>query len=62
MTIDSSGTKNYGSFIIELSQALPKDIIPSVENLIVHLEGEVRYTLNIYIYTVYSLIQCVMQC
>ena len=42
LTIDSSGTKNYSLFITEVSQALPKQVKPSVTTLLPHLNGEVN--------------------
>ena len=42
MSIDSSGTKNYSSFLIELSCLVAPDMLPCIEPLLTHLEGEVR--------------------
>ncbi|XP_019850191.1 PREDICTED: condensin complex subunit 1-like [Amphimedon queenslandica] len=40
MSIDSSGTKNYSSFLVELSGLVAADMLPSIEPLLLHLEGE----------------------
>jgi hypothetical protein len=46
LSIDASGAKNFANFITELSQALPADLTPSIEQLMVHLKGE-SYTMRI---------------
>lgn len=65
MSVDSSGTKNYSSFLVELSGLVAGDMLPSIEPLLFHLEGEVSwYTLNnvfIYFIVLYHT-ECCVNC
>ncbi len=43
-TRDTSGIKNMSQFLAEIAQRLPELIIPNISVLLVHLDGEVRFT------------------
>jgi hypothetical protein len=38
---DTSGTKAYSLFLVEVSERVPELIVPAINELTVHLEGEV---------------------
>ena len=38
---DSSGTKAYADFLVELASRVPTLIVPSISLLMCHLDGEV---------------------
>ena len=39
---DTSGTRAYSDFLIELAGRVPSQIIPNISVLLCHLNGEVR--------------------
>lgn len=40
---DTSGVKNVSTFISEISDRIPKNVLPYVSILSPHLDGEVRF-------------------
>ena len=45
---DTSGTRAYADFLVELAGRVPAQIIPNISVLLCHLNGEVRYVLHVY--------------
>ena len=39
---DTSGTRAYADFLVELAGQVPSQIIPNISVLLCHLDGEVR--------------------
>lgn len=44
LSMDTSGTRCFCSFITELGQRVPAALLPVMESLLVHLGGEVCLT------------------
>ena len=42
LAADTSGTRSYAAFIVEVAQSVPSAVVPSVRHLLPHLNGEVR--------------------
>lgn len=40
---DTSGTRAYADFLVELAGLVPTQIIPNISVLLCHLNGEVKY-------------------
>ena len=40
---DTSGTRAYADFLVELAGRVPTQIIPNISVLLCHLNGEVKY-------------------
>ena len=43
---DTSGTRAYADFLVELAGRVPTQIIPNISVLLCHLNGEVKYVLH----------------
>lgn len=42
LTRDTSGTRAYADFLVELGGRVPSQIIPNISVLLCHLDGEVQ--------------------
>ena len=45
LSSDTSGTRYYAAFIVEVAQAVPGLVYPSISHLLPHLNGEVNAAL-----------------
>ena len=45
---DTSGTRAYADFLVELAGRVPTQIIPNISVLLCHLNGEVKLVQHVY--------------
>lgn len=55
---DTSGTRAYSQFLVEVAERVPELIVPAINALAVHLEGEVCFIILVLVCTCTGAGQC----
>ena len=46
LSLDTSGTKNFAAFLVEMAQCVPNAVLPVVTSLLPHMQGESHFMRN----------------
>ena len=58
LSLDTSGTKNFAAFLVEMAQCVPNAVLPVVTSLLPHMQGEVGFVVVLCCYYVVFSLCC----